>query len=122
AVLHPRIARARLLYRDLLGPRPARPTWRIALGLGLVAGGTVTAFVCGELIASHRWVAPWAPWVSASGAAAVGFGLAPLLGVGVVGLAPLWAVASVPVGSAAAIPAAQGRRSSTSISTCPPGR
>lgn len=88
-VLHPRIARARLLYRDLLGPRPTRPTWRIALGLGLVAGGTVTAFVCGELIASHRWVAPWAPWVSASGAAAVGFGLAPLLGVVVVGLALL---------------------------------
>src|SRR5438309_8677752 len=34
-VLHPRIRHARLLYRDLLGPRPAQGRWRTALGVAL---------------------------------------------------------------------------------------
>src|SRR5262249_9773785 len=43
-ILYPRIARARLLYRDLLGPRPRLPVWRRALGLALLAAGTVGGF------------------------------------------------------------------------------
>src|SRR5881397_1910587 len=35
-VLYPRIRHARLLYRDLLGPRPAQARWRTALGVALV--------------------------------------------------------------------------------------
>lgn len=89
AVLHPRIARARLCYRDLLGPRQRPPRWRAFLGIAVVAGSTLAAFACGQAIASHRWLAPWAPWPSASGAAAVGLGLAPLLALVAAGLALL---------------------------------
>lgn len=89
AVLHPRIARARLLYRDLLGPRVPAPVWRRALGLVLLGSGTVGGYVAGQLIASHRWTAPWADVVTASGATEVGFGVLPFLLVAVLGLACL---------------------------------
>jgi len=88
-VLYPRVRRARLLYRDLLGPRPARPAWRTGAGVALVVLGTLAAFTAGELIASGRWLAPWAPVRTATGAFEVGLGLLPLLGVVVVGLALL---------------------------------
>jgi hypothetical protein len=86
AVLFPRIQHARLLYRDLLGPRPRLPRWRAGIGVALVVLGTVSAFVAGELIASGRWHAPWAPYRTSSGAAEVGVGLLPLLGLAVAGL------------------------------------
>jgi len=89
AVLYPRIRRARLLYRDLLGPRAAVPHWRVALGVTLVVAGTAAAFAAGELIASGRWLAPWAPYRTATGAFEVGLGLVPLLGLAVAGLALL---------------------------------
>src|SRR2546422_8147760 len=38
-VLYPRIRHARLLYRDLLGPRPALQRWRMALGVALAVAG-----------------------------------------------------------------------------------
>jgi energy-coupling factor transport system substrate-specific component len=88
-VLFPRVRRARLLYRDLLGPRPRLPRWRAGLGVTLTVIGTVGAFVAGELIASGRWAAPWAPALSGSGALAVGIGLLPLLALAVAGLALL---------------------------------
>jgi hypothetical protein len=59
------------------------------VGVGLVVGGTTAAFVAGELIAGGRWLAPWAPVRTASGAFEVGVGLLPLLGVVVGGLALL---------------------------------
>ena len=62
-LLYPRIRHARLLYRDLLGPRPPLPRWRAALGVALVVAGTGAAFAAGELIASGRWLAPWATWL-----------------------------------------------------------
>jgi len=89
AVLYPRIRHARLLYRDLLGPRPRLPRWRAVLGVTLVAAGTVAAFAAGELIASGRWLAPWATHRTGSGAFEVGVGLLPFLGVTVAGLALL---------------------------------
>ncbi len=89
SVLQPRIARARLGYRDLLGPRVRPPAWRAALGVALVVGGTWAAFGAGELIASGRWVAPWAAWATDTRRLEVGFGLLPLLGVTVAGLALL---------------------------------
>lgn len=88
-VLHPRVARARLSYRDLLGPRPALPLWRRVLGVGGAVGGTVGAFVAGQLISSHQWVAPWVPVVTASGAWEIGFGVLPFLLLAVGGLALL---------------------------------
>ena len=84
-VLHPRVARARLLYRDLLGPRAPCPRWRALLGVGLVTGATVGAFIAGQLIANEGWLAPWAPWESASRQAAVGVGLLPFLVVVIIG-------------------------------------
>lgn len=86
AVLYPRIRHARLLYRDLLGPRPPLPTWRAALGVACVVGGTAAAFAAGQLIASGAWRPPWAPFVSASGAFEVGLGLVPFLGLVLLGL------------------------------------
>jgi energy-coupling factor transport system substrate-specific component len=89
AVLHPRLRRARLLYRDLLGPRVPVPVWRAALGVGLLVAGTAGAFGAGQLIAGGRWLAPWAAVSTASGAWEVGLGLVPFLGVAIVGLALL---------------------------------
>jgi energy-coupling factor transport system substrate-specific component len=88
-VLHPRVRRARLLYRDLLGPRPPLPAWRAALGVGLVVVGTGAAFLAGELIAGGHWLAPWATHRTATGAFEVGVGLVPFLGMAVAGLALL---------------------------------
>ncbi len=88
-VLYPRIRHARLLYRDLLGPRPAQPRWRTALGVALAVAGTGAAFAAGELIAGGRWLAPWAPYRTATGAFEVGLGLVPLLALAVAGLALL---------------------------------
>ncbi len=88
-VLHPRVARARLSYRDLLGPRPRLPLWRRTLGVAGVVGGTVGGFVAGQLISSHQWVVPWVAGVSASGAWEVGLGVLPFLLLAVAGLALL---------------------------------
>lgn len=89
AVLYPRIRRARLHYRDLLGARAPRPAWRTAAGLTLVVVGTFGAFAAGELIAGGYWLAPWAPVRTATGVFEVSVGLLPLLGAVVVGLALL---------------------------------
>jgi len=89
AVLYPRVQRAHLLYRDLLGPRRPLPRWRGALGAGLVVAGTGAAFAAGELIAAGRWVAPWATHATAGHRLEVGLGLLPLLGLAVAGLALL---------------------------------
>jgi energy-coupling factor transport system substrate-specific component len=89
AVLFPRIRRARLLYRDLLGPRPSPPRWRAWLGVLLVVGGVGGAFLAGQLISTGHWLAPWATHRTATRAFEVGVGLLPLLGLAVMGLALL---------------------------------
>lgn len=88
-VLYPRIARARLLYSDLMEPRPRPSAPRRALGVTLVVVGTVGAFAAGQLIASGRWLPPWAVVHSASGGAEVGLGLLPVLALAALGLALL---------------------------------
>ena len=89
AVLYPRVRRARLLYRDLLGPRPPVPRWRAITGVLLVTGGTIGAFVLGQLISTGRWQPPWAPWETPSRGLEIGVGLIPPLGVAIIGLALL---------------------------------
>jgi energy-coupling factor transport system substrate-specific component len=88
-VLHPRVARARLLYRDILGPRRRVSRTRRGLGLLLLVGGTLSAFVLGQLVASGRWIPPWTPPATGSGAAQVGLGLLPILALVAAGLALL---------------------------------
>jgi hypothetical protein len=89
AVLYPRVERARLLYRDLLGPRAPRPRAQRLAGVVLVVTGTVGAFAAGQLISTGQWVAPWAPWETMSLRGAIGVGLLPILAVVIVGLALL---------------------------------
>ena len=87
-VLHPRLAKAHLLYRDVLGPRRARRRWRRrALGVALVVAGTLAAFATGWLVASGRWLPPWAVLHTASGGGEIGLGLLPLLGIVLIGCA-----------------------------------
>src|SRR5256885_1531170 len=61
AVLHPRIRHARLLYRDILGPRAPRPRWRTAVGVALVGIGIPVAFAAGGPAAVRGGVPPRAP-------------------------------------------------------------
>src|SRR5256885_5836297 len=68
AVLYPRVHHARLLYRDVLGPRARLPAWRAMLGVTCVVVGTGAAFSAGELVASGRWRPPWVPCRTTSGA------------------------------------------------------
>jgi len=89
AVLYPRVERARLLYRDLLGPRVAPPRAQVIVGVILVVGGTLGAFVAGQAISNGQWLAPWAPWETVSLRGAIGIGLMPMLAVVLVGLALL---------------------------------
>jgi len=88
-VLYPRIAKAHLLYRDILGPRPPRSRIRRGAGIAFVVVGTVAAFAAGQLIAGGGWHPPWAIVHTASGAAEVGLGLVPMLGAVVIGCALL---------------------------------
>jgi energy-coupling factor transport system substrate-specific component len=89
AVLYPRVRKAHLLYRDILGPRVRPPRWRVWLGVALVVGGTLGAFAAGQLIDNGRWLAPWAAHRTDSHAFEVGFGLVPFLAAAILGLALL---------------------------------
>jgi energy-coupling factor transport system substrate-specific component len=92
SVLYPRVARGRLLYRDLLPdehPTAAPLRW---LGLGLVIVGGVGSFLVGSLISLGWWAPPWLPGAGESGgtrALAVGLGIPPFLFVVLAGLALL---------------------------------
>jgi len=88
-VLHPRVAKARLLYRDILGPRPRHSRVRRAAGVAIVLAGTIAAFGAGELVASGRWHPAWAPLRVGSGAGELGIGLMPFLAVVALGCALL---------------------------------
>jgi energy-coupling factor transport system substrate-specific component len=88
-VLYPRVAKARLLYRDVLGPRAPRAGARVATGLVLVVAGTMAAFAAGELVASGRWHPAWAPARAGSGAQELGIGLVPFLAAIALGCALL---------------------------------
>lgn len=89
AVLEPRVRRARLGYRDVLGPRPTPSRLRVGLGLALVVAGTLGGFAAGQLAASGRWVPAWVPMQTASLRAEVGLGVPPFLLVAALGAALL---------------------------------
>jgi len=88
--LYPRVARARLLYTDVLETRrPSRS--RSALGLTLLFGGALGGLVAGNLAATGAWEPGWLPgWVEAgtspTRAPEVGFGVLPFVVLGTLGL------------------------------------
>ncbi len=86
-VLAPRVRRAGLAYRDVLGPRRRTPRWRAALGLALVVAGTVGAFAAGQLASTARWRPPWIATPTASLRLEVGTGVPPFLAVAALGVA-----------------------------------
>jgi energy-coupling factor transport system substrate-specific component len=91
AVLYPRVARGRLLYRDLLETRPPAPP-RSWIGLGLVTAGAIGSFVAGNLLSLGCWEPAWLPAATAASgnrALIVGLGVPPFLALVVAGLALL---------------------------------
>jgi energy-coupling factor transport system substrate-specific component len=87
AILHPRLKRGRLLYRDILGAAPRRSRGVRLLGLGLVVTAVFGGFVAGNLLSTGAWTLPFLPATAATTTRAleVGLGLTPamlLLAVG----------------------------------------
>jgi len=92
AVIYPRVARGRLLYHHLLGPRPAKSRPVRLLGLGLLTCATTGGLIAGNLLASGRWTPSLLVllgWVTQTRAAEVGLGLLPFVGLACLGLALL---------------------------------
>jgi energy-coupling factor transport system substrate-specific component len=83
AVLHPRVRRVRLLYGDVMGPRPQASPARRALGVTCAVVGAVAAFVGGNLAA-----AGWLPaaLVAESPNVALSLAVLPGLGLAILGL------------------------------------
>jgi energy-coupling factor transport system substrate-specific component len=81
AVLHPRLKRGRLLYRDIAPARPRRSRTTRRFGLALVATATFGGLILGNLISTGAWVVPGltAGGASATGALEVGVGLLPVI-------------------------------------------
>jgi energy-coupling factor transport system substrate-specific component len=91
SVLYPRVARAGLLYSDVMGAGP-EVTPRRWLGVALVLVGVVGGFVAGYLLSLGWWTPGWVPaGGEAAGARAlnVGLGLLPAFVVILLGLALL---------------------------------
>jgi len=92
AVIYPRVARGRLLYHNLLPPKPSKPRLVRLLGLGLLTIATVGGLIAGNLLASGSWtpaVFVTLGWVTQTKAVEVGFGLAPFIAIACLGLALL---------------------------------
>jgi len=86
--VYSRVAGARLLHEDVL-PTAAPPALRRWLGVLLVVGGSVAAFVAGLELSLGRWQPEWLAETTGSGgtrALAVGLGVPPFLLVALVGL------------------------------------
>ena len=84
--LYPRVARAHLLFADVLETRPPGRR-RAAFGLTLLFCGAIGGLVAGNLAATGAWQPAWvAPSGSPTHAPEVGFGVAPFVLAGAVGL------------------------------------
>jgi energy-coupling factor transport system substrate-specific component len=92
AVIHPRVRRGRLLYRDIMAltPRPSRTTRR--LGLCIVVTATIAGMVIGNQLSRGTLTLPFLSQAAISngtGAANVGLGLLPVMALLCVGVALL---------------------------------
>ena len=91
-VIYPRVARGRLLYHNLLAPKPAKPRSLRLCGLILLSCATTGGLIVGNLLSSGRWTPSLfvtLGWQTQTKAAEVGFGLAPFVGLACLGLALL---------------------------------
>jgi len=92
AVIYPRVKRARLRYRDILGPRKVKPLAVRRIGLLLVAVATLGGMIVGNLLSNGSLHLPFLTTPDSgvgTGAAAVGFGLIPVIALLLVGVALL---------------------------------
>lgn len=92
SVIYPRVARGRLLYRNLLPPKSPKPKLLRLAGLGLLAGGAIGGLIAGNVLASGRWTPALIVtlgWETQNKAMEVGLGLTPFIGLAVLGLALL---------------------------------
>ena len=89
AVIYPRVERGRLLYRNLLPPKP-RKSWALrVVGLSLLSCGAVGGLVAGNLLSGGGWTPALfvsLGWETQNRAAEVGFGLVPFIGLAILGL------------------------------------
>lgn len=79
AVIHPRVKRARLLYRDLLPVRTRPPRAVRLLGVALLAAAIAAGMVLGNLLSAGTLTLPLAAGSNGGQALAVGLGLLPVL-------------------------------------------
>ncbi len=84
--LYPRVARAQLLYSDVMETRCPSAA-RAILGLTLLFGGALGGMIAGNLAATGAWQPAWVPPSdSPTRAPEVGLGVAPFVVAGALGL------------------------------------
>jgi energy-coupling factor transport system substrate-specific component len=92
SVIYPRVKRAQLRYCDILPHRRVKPRAVRRVGLCIVAVATIGGMVVGNLLSNgslHLPFLPQADLAGGTGAAAVGFGLVPVIALLLVGVALL---------------------------------
>lgn len=92
AVIYPRVARGRLLYHNLLPPKPEKSRLVRFLGLSLLTSATIGGLIAGNLLATDRWTPALLVslgWETQNKAVEVGIGVAPFIGLAILGLALL---------------------------------
>jgi len=91
SVIYPRVKRGQLLYRDIM-PRARPARWRRRVGLVLVGVATLGGMIAGNLLSNGSLQVPFmtsAEIAGGTGAAAVGFGLLPVIALLLLGAACL---------------------------------
>ena len=89
SVIYPRVERGRLLYRNLLPPKPEKSRSLRIFGLGLLTCAAVGGVVAGNLLSGGGWTPALLVslgWETQTRAAEVGLGLTPFIGLAIVGL------------------------------------
>lgn len=86
AVIYPRVKRGRLLYKDLLPPRPRRPRPVRLLALALLVAAAGAGMLLGNLLSTGALVLPLVGAGGGTHGLAVGIGLLPIVALIVLAL------------------------------------
>ena len=66
AAVYPRVARGKMLYRDVMPELTSAPKSQSFIGLTLLMAGELGAWASGNLLSTGRWVPPFLPpWIAA---------------------------------------------------------